>query len=129
MTMASPKKPPKLVPRPADPAPPPWALDPDGLLKPGPSSIRVALTGGLASGKSTVAALFEVFGAARLDFDLFARQAVAPGGACYRQARDLFGPKAVLPDGQLDRAFIGGKVFKDKELRQALEAIVHPETW
>ncbi|MDR1109234.1 MAG: dephospho-CoA kinase [Deltaproteobacteria bacterium] len=119
----------RLLPRVADQGPPDWAADPDGLLVSGPSSVKVAITGGLASGKSTVATLFEVFGASRLDFDQFARQALAPGGAGHGEAAAILGPKAVLPDGQLDRALIGRRIFRDPALRLALEAIVHPLTW
>jgi dephospho-CoA kinase len=127
--MDSIKKSGRLIPRAIDPGPPAWATDPEGRLKSSHSAIKVALTGGLASGKSTVAALFEVFGAARLDFDQLARQAVVPGGECHQQVAELLGPRSVKADGQLDRTFIGRKVFKDKELRLALEALIHPETW
>jgi dephospho-CoA kinase len=89
----------------------------------------VALTGGLASGKSTVATLFEVFGANRLDFDRFAREAVAPGAPCHGPVAELFGPKCLMPDGQIDRAYVGKRAFKDAGLRKLLEGIIHPETW
>jgi dephospho-CoA kinase len=76
-----------------------------------------------------VAAVFEILGAARLDFDLFAREAVAPGGAAYGAAQEIFGPKCLLPDGTLDRAYVGRLAFKDPALRRRLEEAVHPETW
>jgi dephospho-CoA kinase len=76
-----------------------------------------------------VAALFEVFGATKLDYDRFARQAVAPDGAFLPEVVKLFGPKCLLPSGELNRAWVGKKVFKDPSLRKQLEAIIHPETW
>jgi dephospho-CoA kinase len=76
-----------------------------------------------------VATLFEVFGATRLDFDRFAREVTLPEGPCFQAVVDLFGPKSLASDGQIDRAFIGKKVFKDSQLRRALEEIIHPETW
>ncbi|MDR1677806.1 MAG: dephospho-CoA kinase, partial [Deltaproteobacteria bacterium] len=127
--MDSPARPGRLKPREPESAPPPWAVDPEGLLKSDQSSLKVALTGGLASGKSTVAVLFEVFGAVRLDFDQLSREVVQPDGSCYQKVIDLFGPKVTLDDGRLDRTFISRKVFKDKDLRLSLEAIMHPEIW
>jgi dephospho-CoA kinase len=91
--------------------------------------VKAALTGGIASGKSTVAALLEAFGARLVDFDVLAREALEPGTPTWERALALFGPKARLADGQLDRPFMAKKVFKDPELRQALEDIVHPFTW
>jgi dephospho-CoA kinase len=120
---------PKSSKRPEDPQVPPWATDPQGLLKSRPGSIKLALSGGLASGKSTVAALFEVFGATRLDFDDLARQAVAPNSPALAEIVKLFGPKSLLPDGQMNRAYLAKKVFKNPLLRKSLEAIIHPETW
>jgi dephospho-CoA kinase len=89
----------------------------------------MALTGGIASGKSTVAELLRTFGARVIDFDLLAREALAPEGACFDAARGLFGPRSVRGDGTLDRALVARKVFKDEGLRLELEALVHPYTW
>ncbi|MDR3154758.1 MAG: dephospho-CoA kinase [Deltaproteobacteria bacterium] len=123
------KPPPRPEKRPPEPPPPPWASDPDGLLKSRPGSVRLALTGGVASGKSTVAELFRAFGAEVIDFDLLAREALAPGGECLPAAAALFGPRSVLKDGTLDRAWVARRIFKDDKLREALEAEVHPYTW
>jgi dephospho-CoA kinase len=123
------KPPPKLNPRPKDPDPPKWAKDPDRLLKSSPGRIRAALTGGIASGKSTVAALLEAFGAKIIDFDILSREALTPFTPTWEKTLELFGPKAKLPDNQLDRPFLAKKIFKDKNLRLALEDIVHPFTW
>ncbi|MDR2300966.1 MAG: dephospho-CoA kinase [Deltaproteobacteria bacterium] len=127
--MAETPKRPKISKRPEDPKVPPWASDPEGLLKSRPGSIKIALTGGLATGKSTVAALFEVFGASRLDFDRYARQAVAPDSPGLSEVVKLFGPGCLLPGGEMNRTFVGKKVFKDPVLRKGLEDIIHPETW
>jgi dephospho-CoA kinase len=89
----------------------------------------MALTGGVASGKSTVAELLVAFGARLVDFDLLAREALEPGGECFAAAAALFGPKSLTKDGRLDRAFIAKRIFKDARLREALEAEIHPYTW
>ncbi|MDR1296265.1 MAG: dephospho-CoA kinase [Deltaproteobacteria bacterium] len=120
---------PRLTPRPPDEGPPSWAADPEGLLKSGPESVKAALTGGVASGKSTVAALLEAFGAARLDFDVFVRGLSEPGGACFEQIQSLFGPKATGRDGRLDRVYIRDLAFKNREMRKALEDVLHPASW
>jgi dephospho-CoA kinase len=99
------------------------------LLKDGKGSVKAALTGGIASGKSTVAALMECFGAKIIDFDLLAREALEPGTDTFDSTLALFGPKALLKDGRLDRALMAKRVFKDPGLRRALEDIVHPFTW
>jgi dephospho-CoA kinase len=91
--------------------------------------VRAALTGGIASGKSTVAALMEAFGAKIIDFDLLSREALKPQSPTWEMTLRLFGPKAKLPDDELNRPFIAKKIFKDKNLRLELEAIVHPFTW
>jgi dephospho-CoA kinase len=123
------KEPPRAAKRPPDPPPPTWARDPQGLLKSARGRVRAALTGGVASGKSTAAALFEAFGARIIDFDLLAREALAPQTPTFEAALALFGPKALLPDGSLDRPLLAKKIFRDRELRLRLEAIVHPFTW
>jgi dephospho-CoA kinase len=91
--------------------------------------VRLALTGGIASGKSVFGELLVAFGASKVDFDLLAREALRPGNEPYRKALELLGPKAALPGGELDRPAIAKRIFKDKGLRLALEAIVHPYTW
>lgn len=86
----------------------------------------VGLTGGLGSGKSTVAELLAARGAHVVDADLLARQVVEPGGPAYQPVVDRFGPAVVAADGTLDRSRLAEVVFADPAERAALEAIVHP---
>ena len=88
--------------------------------------LRVGLTGGLASGKSTVARMLAELGAAVFDADETVRALYAPGGAGSEIARELFGGRVVGPDGVVDRARIAEIVFRDPEARHALEARIHP---
>lgn len=88
--------------------------------------IAVGLTGGIASGKSTVAAMFVALGAHLVDTDVLARQAVAPGGPALARIAAEFGPEALDANGNLDRAAMRGLAFGDQAARQRLEAIVHP---
>lgn len=87
---------------------------------------RVALTGGIATGKSYVRAQFEALGVPTIDADLLARQAVEPGAPAFRAVVDRFGPGVVGPSGALDRRRLGAIVFADPEARRDLERIVHP---
>ncbi len=89
--------------------------------------LLVGLTGGIGSGKSTVAAMLEAKGAAVFDADEFARQAVAGGTHGFRHVVETFGRRVVGDDGELDRAKLAAIVFEDPEDRRRLEAIVHPE--
>jgi dephospho-CoA kinase len=84
------------------------------------------LTGGLASGKSTVAARFRSLGLPVLDADQLAREVVAPGTDGLRAVVERFGAAVLLLDGGLDRAKVASLVFADPEARRALNAIVHP---
>jgi dephospho-CoA kinase len=88
--------------------------------------MRVGLTGGVASGKSTVSALLRELGAVVIDADALAREVVAPGTPGLAAAVDEFGPDVLASDGSLDRAALGALVFADDDRRRALEAIVHP---
>lgn len=88
--------------------------------------LRVGLTGGIASGKSTVAALLAARGAPVIDTDRLAREAVAPGTEGLAAVAEAFGPQILAADGSLDRAALGRRVFADPEARQRLEAILHP---
>lgn len=88
--------------------------------------MRVGLTGGVASGKSTVADLFEGLGAVIIDGDKLAREVVAPGTPGLAQVVAEFGEEILAADGSLDRPKLGGIVFSDPERRRALEAITHP---
>jgi dephospho-CoA kinase len=89
--------------------------------------LLVGLTGGIGSGKSTVARLLEDRGAVVLDADAFARDAVALGSAAFDAVIAKFGRRVVGPDGQLDRPALASIVFDDERARRDLEAIVHPE--
>ena len=87
---------------------------------------RIALTGGIATGKSHVRAQLEALGAPTIDSDLLARQAVQPGSAGFDAVVRRFGPDIVDPSGALDRRKLAGIVFQDPQARHDLEAIVHP---
>jgi dephospho-CoA kinase len=89
--------------------------------------LLVGLTGGIGSGKSTVAAMLEERGAVVFDADEFARQAVAAGTPGFRHVVETFGQRVIGPDGEIDRAKLAAIVFEDAEDRARLEAIVHPE--
>lgn len=89
--------------------------------------IRVfGLTGGLASGKSSVAARFRARGLPVIDADQIAREVVEPGSEGLAQVVEAFGEGVLLPDGSLDRARLGELVFAAPEKRRALNAILHP---
>jgi dephospho-CoA kinase len=88
--------------------------------------VRVGLTGGVASGKSTVSAILDELGAVVIDADRLAREVVAKGTPGLRQVVAAFGPEVLTPDGELDRARVGALVFADEDERRVLEGIVHP---
>ena len=87
----------------------------------------VGLTGNIAAGKSAVAARLSALGAPIIDADLLAREAVAPGTAALAAITKRFGPSVLHADGSLDRTALRRIVFTDREAREALNAIVHPE--
>jgi dephospho-CoA kinase len=88
--------------------------------------LRVGLTGGIASGKSTVSAILRELGAVVIDADALAREVVAKGTPGLAAVVEEFGPELLAPDGELDRAAMGSLVFNDESARRRLEAIVHP---
>ncbi len=88
--------------------------------------MRVGLTGGVASGKSSVAALLAELGAVVIDADLLAREVVAAGTPGFAEVVDAFGEGVVGGDGELNRPALGALVFADPDARQRLEAIIHP---
>jgi dephospho-CoA kinase len=90
-------------------------------------TLHLALTGNIAAGKSTVAALLADHGATIIDADLLAREAVAPGSPGLAAVIAQFGTALLRPDGTLDRAALRQRVFADASAREALNAIVHPE--
>jgi dephospho-CoA kinase len=88
--------------------------------------VRVGLTGGVASGKSTVAALLAELGAVVIDADLLAREVVEKGTPGLAAVVEAFGPEVLTADGHLDRPKMGAIVFNDPDKRRLLESIVHP---
>lgn len=89
-------------------------------------SSRVGLTGGIASGKSTVSAMLAELGAVIIDADALAREVVEKGTPGLDAVVAEFGPTLLTPEGDLDRAAMGSLVFGDEAARKRLEAIVHP---
>ncbi|MBI2355139.1 MAG: dephospho-CoA kinase [Deltaproteobacteria bacterium] len=87
----------------------------------------IGLTGGIASGKSTVARFLEEQGAVVVDADALSREAVGPGSAALARIVAAFGEEMLLPGGGLDRKRLGRVVFADPAKRTLLEGIVHPE--
>jgi dephospho-CoA kinase len=88
--------------------------------------VRVGLTGGVASGKSSVSSLLRELGALVVDADELAREVVEPGTPGLEAVVAEFGPDVLTGDGGLDRARVGAIVFADPARRAALEAIIHP---
>jgi dephospho-CoA kinase len=88
--------------------------------------MRIGLTGGIASGKSTVAELFASLGACIIDADRIAREVVEPGTELLQRVVDHFGPGILAPDGSLDRRALRRRVFADAAERAALEQLLHP---
>jgi dephospho-CoA kinase len=86
----------------------------------------IGLTGGLASGKSTVGRMLRELGAEVLDADVIAREVVAPGQPALADIVREFGPEVLLSDGTLDRKALAAKVFSDPAARRTLNAITHP---
>ncbi|MGH7235762.1 MAG: dephospho-CoA kinase, partial [Nitrospiraceae bacterium] len=88
--------------------------------------IVVGLTGGVATGKSSVARLFQDCGAIVIDADVLAREAVEPGRPAWRDIVHAFGKKVLQPDRALDRRTVGRIVFGNRAKLKTLSAIVHP---
>jgi dephospho-CoA kinase len=86
----------------------------------------IGVTGGIATGKSTVDRLLAARGAIVIDADELAREAVRPGERALDELAARFGPGVLLPDGSLDRARLGAIVFADPQARRDLERITHP---
>lgn len=89
-------------------------------------ALRVGLTGGIGSGKSTVAGMLAACGAAIIDADAISRQTTAPGGAAIPLIIRQFGDEMVTADGALDRDRMRALVFSDPAARRRLETIIHP---
>jgi len=91
--------------------------------------LLVGLTGGIGSGKSTVARMLAQRGAVVIDADELARRAVEPGTPGLEKVAEAFGREVVGPDGSLDREAVATRVFADPEARRKLESITHPEVF
>jgi dephospho-CoA kinase len=89
-------------------------------------TVRVGLTGGIASGKSTVSAILAELGAVVIDADALAREVVARGTPGLAAVVAEFGPGLLTPEGDLDRPAMGALVFGDPGARTRLEAVIHP---
>src|SRR5574340_1105450 len=90
---------------------------------------RIALTGGIATGKSYVLARFAERGVPTIDADVIAREVVRPGEPAWTAVRSRFGDAIVLPGGGIDRQKLGEIVFADARARRQLEAIIHPAVY
>jgi dephospho-CoA kinase len=86
----------------------------------------IGLTGGIASGKSTVARMLAALGAEIIDADRLAHEVVEPGGPAYASVVADFGPEIVGADGRLDRERLAALVFSDPKRRKRLESLIHP---
>lgn len=90
------------------------------------TTFRVALTGGIASGKTTVADLFAELGVPVIDTDVIAREVVEPGQPALAEVVEAFGPGILEAGGRLDRPRLRERIFTDPDARRRLEAILHP---
>jgi dephospho-CoA kinase len=88
--------------------------------------LKIAITGGAGSGKTTVARMFAELGAEVLDADRIAREAVAVGETAWQELRRLYGDDYFNPDGSLNRSKLARRVFADPEERRRLDGIIHP---
>ena len=88
--------------------------------------ILLGLTGGIASGKSSVANMLKELGASVIDFDLLARQIVEPDKPAWKEIVDYFGDEILLDDGNIDRKTLSNIVFRNSEKRKKLEGFIHP---
>lgn len=88
--------------------------------------VIIAITGGIGSGKSTVAHLFEGWGAKIVDADILAREVVKPGTSGLQSIISHFGEQLLLPDGSLNRPQLASIIFSDSAKKALLESIVHP---
>ena len=88
--------------------------------------VTIGLTGGIASGKSTVAGMLQEKGALLLDADLIAREIVKPGEKAWQEIADWLGEGILTPEGTIDRRRLGELVFSDPEIREKINRITHP---
>lgn len=87
---------------------------------------RVGLTGGVASGKTTVSDMFSALGVFIIDADIIARQLLEKDSHCYQQVVQQFGSDVLLDDGEINRAWLRDRIFNDDAAKHALEKILHP---
>jgi len=90
--------------------------------------IVIGLTGGIASGKSTISDMLKELGAAVIDVDLVGRYVVSQGGNAYNRIIASFGRNILMPDGSINRKKLGNIVFSDREKLRLLNEITHPAT-
>ncbi|MTI63667.1 dephospho-CoA kinase [Methylophaga sp.] len=90
-------------------------------------TFKVGLTGGVASGKSTVTAMFQKLGATVIDADVIARNLLAKHTPCYQRVIAAFGDEVLQQNGEINRAWLRKRIFSDVAARQTLESITHPE--
>ncbi|APP16176.1 dephospho-CoA kinase [Bacillus altitudinis] len=90
-------------------------------------TLVIGLTGGIASGKSTVSQMIKEKGIRVVDADIIAKEAVSKGSPALHQIVQTFGEEVLLPNGELNRQQLGAIIFSDEEKRKKLNAIVHPE--
>ncbi len=95
-------------------------------VRAGSSVLLIGLTGGIASGKSTVAGFMRELGCVIIDFDILARQVVRPGEKAWGMIVEYFGEEILLENREIDRKKISAIVFPDAEKRKALEGFTHP---
>lgn len=95
-------------------------------IRSGDHRLLLGVTGGIASGKTTVAHMLEEMGAPVIDFDVLAREVVEPGKPAWENIVATFGDQVLLEDGTLDRKKLSRIVFRDREKRKKLEAFTHP---
>ena len=90
--------------------------------------LRIGLTGGIGSGKTTVSNQFQrIFNIPVIDADEISRELLAPSGKAYEEVVDLFGAECLLTSNEIDRTFLREKIFTDDNLRISLEQIIHPK--
>jgi dephospho-CoA kinase len=97
------------------------------LLRGNDNRLLLGVTGGIATGKSTVSKMLEELGAPIIDFDVLAREVVEPGKPAYEQIKAYFGEQVLQEDGTIDRKKLSDVVFQDMEKRKKLESFTHPQ--
>ena len=99
---------------------------PQATHKPPQRPVRIGLTGGIGSGKSTVAHMLQQLGCQIIDADAISRASTAPGGAAIQAIAQAFGPSLLTPEGALNRDAMRQLVFTNPDAKKQLESIIHP---